>query len=759
VRPSSSDTKWEAVELPHDWRIKTKPSPDYPCPVDYPKSWQGFFPTGVAYYRKIFSYDAKQGQRVAITFDGIAGFSDIWFNGHWVGQQSTCYSPISIDISEFLRPASDGPNVLLVRADSSEGEGWWYEGGGIYRHVWLETYQNVHVARNGIYVRTPTITEDEALVFVQVEIQNESADSTSFTMEAVIEEEEGGPEVARTHSTMPVTNSSLGTSSVLLAEATIKNPKLWEIGNGRQYQLTTNIKAGDGSVLDSVSLKFGVRKLEWIENGILVNGKWVKIYGANLHQDWAVYGVALPDRVMEAKLELCAEMGVNAVRTAHHPPTPELVEHADRMGMLLVLEHRLLTTSSFSLDQLRSQVRRFRSQPSVLLWSLENEEMDFQGTAVGRQLLSRLIQEVKALDLDRLTNVGGVLNLDDDYHRLPDVVGMHYRCFFGVVDSAIAYAPSKPHILDEEGLYASARGIYQYDKERGYAGSFSTILDVLQNTEKPASNAALIPPNFQITGNIPANLTQAYTHPKVSGTFVWAGLDYIGEPTPQRWPATTSSYGAKDLIGIPKDFYWLLRSLFRPDKPIVHAYPHWTWPGKEDQRIPCRAYTNCETVEFVVNGTVVAKQSASGSVVVVEGDVEYQPGELVARGYRGSELVAEHRQVTAKQASKLALLPDRTTISSSGSDVSFIRVAITDEDGNLIPDASNIINFSASGSGSIAGVHNADPSTDVYDAISAINTFNGLVGVYIKGSKTPGEVTLTASAEGLESASITLSIS
>lgn len=757
LRPSSNDAVWEPVDLPHDWRVSKPPAPDYPEAKDYPRVWQGFFPSGVAYYRKVFdSPTLGQGNRASITFDGIAGFSDVWLNGFWVGQQSTNYSPLSIDVTEFLRSRSEGCNVLLVRSDSTEAEGWWYEGGGIYRHTWLDIYNDVHIARDGLHVVSTAQSKEKATVSVTAEVYNESAQTSDISLDVVIMDMEDGREVTWEQVCHGITVTSCR-SSVLSGEASIIYPKFWELGKGRLYMLTANILNSGGKIVDSVSTQFGIRKIEFVQDGIVVNGKWAKLYGGNIHQDWAVFGVALPDRVIESKLELCAEMGINAIRTAHHAPTPELVDHADRMGLLLLLENRLLSASSFTLDQLRGLIRRFRNRPSVLMWSIENEEIDLEGTPVGRALLSRMVKETYSLDPNRPTNVGGVVALDDEYHRIPDVVGMHYRTFFGVLDKAVEQIPDRPHVLDEEGLYPSTRGVYQYNKDRAYAGSLSSLRDVMMDTPRPAANAALMPADFKITGNIAAQLTAAYTHPKVSGVFVWAALDYMGEPTPQRWPATTSSYGARDLCGIPKDYYWLLRSLLRPE-PLVHAFPHWTWPGKEGQKLPFRAYTNCESVEFLVNGVAVAHQTASGSLVV-EDNIEYHSGELLVRGYNGPTLVAEHRQVTAGEAAQLILSPDRTVLCASGQDICFIRAAIADEDGNLVMDASHSVEFDVKGSGQLVGVHNADPSSNNYKCFDRTHAFNGFVGVFVRASDRTGEMTVSAKAEGIPQSSLTLTIS
>ncbi|KAF4435145.1 hypothetical protein FALBO_17467, partial [Fusarium albosuccineum] len=506
----------------------------------------------IGYYRKGFdSPSLEAGRGVSITFDGIAGLSDIWLNGFWIGQQSTGYSPIALDITEFLRSDSEGPNVILVRADSTEPEGWWYEGGGIYRHVWLEQCDPVHIALDGVYVRTPVVSKERALFAFSFVIINLGSEHLFISGGVLIQDPDSGQQVVNKDIEQAATISSCG-SRTISAEAQLPFPKLWEVGKGNLYKLTVNIVDEQRVVRDSVSTTFGVRTIELVEDGILVNDKHTKIYGGNIRQDWAVYGVALPDRVVEQKLELCAEMGMNAVRIAHHPPTPELVDHADRMGLLVLPENRLLSTSETSIGHLRSLIRRFRGRPSVFMWSIENEEMDYQGAPVGYKMFSRFVTEIKALDSTRPTIFGGVVAFENAaYYRIADVVGMHYRAFFGILDEAVEYVPDRPHILDEEGLYPSTRGVYQYNKQRAYAGSLSTLRDVMMDAERPAANAALMPVNHKITGNVADYLTKAYTHPKLSGTFFWTALDYIGEPTPQRWPATTSCYGARDLLGLP----------------------------------------------------------------------------------------------------------------------------------------------------------------------------------------------------------------
>ena len=760
TRPTlaTSKAQWSPVTLPNDWRIKVKPDPAHPEASDYPKSWQGFFQSGVAWYRKVFATPSNTQAKTTITFEGVAGYSDYWFNGFWLGQQSTGYTPVTFDLSEHLRSVEEGPNVLLVRSDSTEAEGWWYDGGGIYRHVWLDTYDSVYIDVESLHVRTPLVSPEKAVVSFRGEVVNESDQDVSLSITIVVSAPSSGPASTLSGPTTQLVIPVSGVSA-FAGEIELPQPQLWQIGNGQQYSLTARIIDDKGKDGDSVSTLFGIRTIEWTHGGVLVNGTPTKIYGGNLHQDWAVYGVGLPDRIMEHKLELCAEMGINAIRSAHHAPSTELVDHADRMGMLVLLENRLFAATPAAIGQLQNLVKRFRNRPSVFMWSIENEEMDMQASGVGRTIVLRMVREIKHLDPDRATIFGGVIAFDDvSYYSLTDVIGMHYRSFFGVLNRSIEYVPSKPHVLDEEGLYASTRGVYQYDKKRAHAGSLSTLRDVMMDAPSPGANAALMPVDYKITGNVAEYLSQAYSHPKLSGCFVWSALDYIGEPTPRRWPATSSSYGGKDLIGLPKDYYWLLRSLLRPEDPLVHVFPHWTWPGREGERLQCRGYSNCDEVEFAVNGTVVARHPVKDGLVVVEGNLEYQPGELVARGFWRGKAVAEHRQVTSQQAARLEVTADRARLTANEEDACVIRVAVTDAQGNLIPDAELMVGVEVSGPGVLAGMHNADPSTDQYAAVSSCATFNGFVGVFVQTTGQSGAIFVTCRASGLDAGFVQLDV-
>ncbi|KAL2783008.1 glycoside hydrolase superfamily [Aspergillus keveii] len=756
LRPCAADALWTDVSLPHDWRIEQAPDPDHKFPADYPKGWQGFWPTGVAYYRKVFSTDLPgPGRHLQLTFDGVAGESSVWLNGFWIGGQTTSYTPLTLDVTELLR--SNVPNVLLVRSDSSESEGWWLEGGGIYRHVWMETFGDVHIQQNGVLVTTPEISRQHATVRVEVEACNISIATAFVSVELAFTDPKGDVLSIAEDATISLFSVPGMSHRTVRKEVSIANPKVWNIGKGSLYTVHVRlIGQGTKEPLDTKSIQFGIRTIEWAEDGIIINKVKSKIQGVNLHQDFGFYGSALPDRIIEAKLDMCAEMGVNAIRVAHHSPTPELVRHADRIGMLILPEQRNMSTSAACIEQLRTMVRSFRSSPSVFMWSLENEELSMQGTPMGSAILARLIRECRALDPTRPVTVGGVMNLADTstgYYQQLDVIGMHYRCLFGTLDKSIALHPGQLHVLDEEGLYACTRGVYQYDKAGAYSGSFSYIHEALMDRDEPQANGAIgdIDPT-KFSPIIAPNITLAFSHPKVTGCFIWTGIDYYGEPAPARWPSVVGAYGQRDLAGLPKDYYWLVRSVFKPSEPIVHAFPHWNWPGKEGENIRFAVYSNCEEVEVEINGTIIGDRwpVVNHKAQTSEG-VTYQPGRICVRGFCNGVAIAEHVQETAGAPSALRLLPDRTVLNTSGKDVAIVRVFVVDSEGRFLPDATNEVSFAVKGTGRVVGLCNGDTAFSKYlRATEKIALFRGQAVAFIEAGSEDGDIEIFASGNGLQ---------
>jgi beta-galactosidase len=754
---------WVPVTTPHDWRIMQVPKPENRPYPDYPDAWQGFFPTNVGYYRKIFEFRPVQDkEHVTITFDGISGFSDVWLNGMWLGCHSTSYLPLVLEVTELLRV--DSPNVLLVRSDIREAEAWWYEGGGIYRHVWIETYNDLHVARDGVYITASVVDDGTAKVRFEIQLDNNGPSTVEGTIHVGINAI-GGREKDSVTDTSASYRIRGCTASTIVFETQIENPKLWSIGQGNLYEASISLQNAERAAIDETSQIFGIRSIDVGQDGISINGNPSrKIFGVNLHQDFGVYGGAVPRRIIEKKLQLCAEMGANAVRCAHHPPTPELLEAADRLGMLVLTETRLLCSSSLMLERLQTLVRQSRSHPCVFAYSMGNEEVYAEGTEIARRTMQRMVNVCKALDPTRPTIYGGLLKGRDRLHGIPDIQGMHYRCVLGDIDIAVQVYPTKPHILDEEGLFAAARGIFHYDKSKPYSGSFSRIFEALLDTEYPLDPGPLKLDTDAIhSEDIHTNLTKAFSHPNVAGTFVWTGIDYWGEPTPRRFPAISSSYGARDIMGIPKDYYWLLRSIFRVD-PVVHGFPHWTWPGKEGDKIPFRVYSNCDGIEVLVNGeqaTRPPRLPVKAHMVEVEGGLVYEQGTVLVRGYRDGQVVAEHRQATAGDPAGIRLIPDRLVLDSHmPRDLTIVRIAIVDAAGTVLPSSSAVVHLSVDGAGRLIGSHNGDPlyDADNFSATDRISMFNGQAATILETMERPGEITLTARSDGIPETSATIPV-
>lgn len=742
---------WQSVSVPHDWRIAHAPGADAAAPPGYPLPMQGFMPTGLAYYKKTFDLAAAAGEHVWLTFDGVQGFSDFWLNGFWLGNQATGYSPISFDITELLSDADGGSNVLLVRSDSREAEGWWYEGGGIYRHVWLETVQDVHVDRDGIYVTSPEATASGAVVRVAVEVANRGADAKSVSVALELSSPDGGS-AAKADSSVAI--ASFGVERAEF-ELRVDAPRLWNIGEGNLYSAVVTLQV-DGTIVDVAEQQFGIRTIEVAKDAVVVNGVRHKILGANIHQDFGGLGVALPDRICEAKLELLQEMGANTVRTAHHPPTPELVEHADRLGMLVIAENRVLSTTPTHLSHLRSLIKRFRSRPSIFLWSLGNEELGLEGTDLGERIMRRCRLEARALDPSRPTGNAGATKHDHPFHAVNDVICIQYGSLYQRLEEIVSYWPSKPYLQTEVGPYASSRGVYEPDDENARPCTTTKIGEIL-GPYITAEVIEIFPWVKDLNEDVPQQMTEVFTSQLTAGGCVWAGIDYLGEPSPARWPAVSASFGARDLIGLPKDYYWLLRAIFRPE-PLVHAFPHWTWPGREGQSIPVWIYSNCEEVELLVNGEVQATVPVVNHAAVLEQGIVYQQGELVARGFRDGVAVAEHRQRTAGAAAALVFVADRTELACDGRDVVVARVAVVDADGVLVPDADSHITFTADG-GSIIGVGNGDPACHEPHKADHRSAFKGWAAAVVQAGTTRGQLQITASADGLHPGRLTLPLS
>ncbi|HZG58781.1 beta-galactosidase GalA [Paenibacillus sp.] len=718
--------KWELVDLPHDWAIEQSYVKHYP-------KGRAHLAIGIGCYRKLFSIPAEdEGKRFSLRFDGVMRNSTVWVNGHLIGTQASGYTSFTYDITDVLRYGDEGRNVVFVRVDASEYEGWWYDGCGIYRHVWLTKTDPLRVKEWGTFVTTPEVDAARAKVRVETEIVNGLREAADFRLVTELLDAEG-KSVARVESDERLEGDAEG---AFAHEAIVAEPRLWHPDRPNLYRAVTSILR-NGETADTYETTFGIRTIEFTKNdGFFMNGEPLVIQGVCVHQDFAGVGAALPDRIQEYKIELLKEMGANAYRCAHHPPTPELLDACDRLGMLVMDENRKLDSSPAGLANLESLIRRDRNHPSVIMWSMENEEV-LEGTKTGARILDTLARRTRKLDPTRPV----VASMNHGYHTggyadAVDIVGYNYGTYDNDRDIRDkATYPDRIVIGSESASYTVTRGIYADDERKAYCSEYGTKL----------APWCVSPERV---------LRSLAEHRFLTGTFVWTGFDYKGEPTPYNWPAIGSHFGIMDSCGFPKHNYYYYKANWT-EEPVVHLFPHWSWHGRTGETIDVWVYSNCETVELLLNGRSLGAQPVD-KLGHLEWKVPYEPGAIEARGYRGGAVATTHVVETTGAPSGIALAADRTTIAADGRDVSMIRVSIVDERGRVVPTADNEVRFTVEGAGKLIGVGNGDPSSHESDKAPYRRAFNGYALAIVQAGKEAGELVVKAEAIGLRAAELRL---
>jgi beta-galactosidase len=721
---------WKEVNLPHDWAVEGTFVHDNS--LGSQPAVSGYLPTGVGFYRKEFEIpESDKGGKISIEFDGIFRNSTVWVNGHLIGNHQSGYIPSFYDLTDVLRYGNEGRNVILVKVDAREYEGWWYEGCGIYRHVWLTKTDRLHIDRFGTYVTTPTVSSGEAVVSVKTMLKNEYKTAKNVTLVSKIVDNKGVVLDTKTssQSISPFTEAEISQTGV------IQKPLLWSPETPNLYKVLTEV-AEYGNVIDTYETTFGVRTIEINRNGVFLNGKLYPVKGTCNHQDFAGIGVALPDKINEYKIKLLKEMESNGYRCSHHPPTPELLDICDRLGMLVLDENRYLSSSEEGLKDLTTMLYRDRNHPSIFMWSMENEEA-IQGTVMGARILETLVATTHKIDPSRkVTAAMNHARNDGGYADVLDVVGYNYG------DKQLAYVkdhekyPNRVIFCTEGTSYVSTRGEYENSWGKGYA-----------------SNSIIWQPDW---GPYPGeDWADIVKYPYLGGLFVWTGFDYRGEPTPFGWPCVSSHFGFIDICGFPKDGYYAYKAAWT-NEPVVHIFPHWNWPGKEGDSIKVHCYTNCEEVELFLNGKSVGKQKAIPYKKLIWGLV-YKPGKLEAKGYKGGKLVTKDVVETTSAPSQVALNSDVTTLKADGCDVAVIRVTIKDDKGRVVPTANNLVKFSIEGSGKIIGTGNGNPTSHEPDKASQRMAFNGYCLVLVQSEKQAGEFRLKASSDNLKGTEVVIS--
>ena len=649
---------WTTVDLPHDWAVEGTFVEDND--LGSQPGGSGYLPTGVGFYRKEFDIPASDlGKKISIEFDGIFRNSTVWVNGHLLGNHQSGYTPSNYDLTNVLRYGNEGKNAILVKVDATQPEGWWYEGAGIYRHVWLIKTDKLHVARFGTYVTTPSVTEKEATVSIKTTLENQYIADIQVTLVSKIIDNKGNLLDSKTSTQLIAPYYPEEISQ----EAEIKNPMLWSPETPNLYKVQTEVSK-DGNIVDTYETTFGVRTVEINRNGVFLNGKLCPVKGTCNHQDFAGIGVALPDKINWYKLKLLKEMGSNGYRCSHHPPTPELLDMCDSMGILVLDENRHLSSSEENLNDWETLLYRDRNHPSVFMWSMENEEA-IQGTVTGTRILETMVETTHRIDPSRkVTAAMNHARNDGGYADVLDVVGYNYG------DKGLAYVkdhenyPNRIIFCTEGTSFVSTRGEY-----------------VNSWWPQTCSNTMLWQPGW---GPYPGeDWADIVKYPYLGGLFVWTGFDYRGEPTPFRWPGVSSQFGFMDVCGFPKDGYYAYKAAWGND-PVVHIFPHWNWPDKVGDTIQVHCYTSCDEVELFLNGKSKGKQKAKPYKKLIW-PIIYEPGKLEAKGYKAGKLVTRDVVETTSEPAQVSISSDVSSLKADGCDVAVIRVAIKDEKGRVVP--------------------------------------------------------------------------
>lgn len=758
-----NDRNWRTLNLPHDWSIEGKYSKDAPGGGSV-----GYLPTGIGWYRKHFNIPGKLLNReVKIQFDGVYQNSDVWINGHHLGNHPYGYTPFVYDLTPFLKK---GENVIAVRVDNlNQPNTRWYSGSGVYRNVWMIITDHLHIAHDGVYVTTPVANADSGLMKVQTKIRNDHPDMQKGLLTSVLLDKQG-KEIAKVTKDFEVNGSD---SMTLTQQMSVNTPHLWSLHSPYLYTIRTIISNGKKQ-LDEETTPFGIREIMYYTNkGFYLNGEHVKMKGVCLHQNGGPVGSAVPVGVWKRRLEILKSMGVNAIRTAHNPPDPQFLDLCDQMGFLVMDEafdawtdgktkydYHLYFNEWYKKD-LTAMLLRDRNHPSIVLWSIGNE-IPIQSDAKGVEIARKLVDICHRLDPTRPVTSACDKVADEHHPTKPeflealDIAGYNYvdrwgrrRELFYTPDKL--KFPNRKMIGTESVSVSGVRGFYSLGKD--------------PNEAHPDYNFNMIR-SEQLWKFVD-------THDYVIGDFIWTGIDYLGESF--FWPGVVASSGALDLCGFRKDAFYFYQSLWF-SKPVLHLFPHWNWQGREGQIIPVMAYTNCDTVSLYLNGKFYGEkrlafpqQGVSGkwnhyakphvrsttTDLHLEWDVPYEPGVLKTIGKKdGKTIVDEVRTIGAPSAIHLSV--DHDSITANGRDVSHLKVEIVDKDGNMVPNADNLVNFDISGPGKIIGVGNGNPVDHDPHKASQRKAFNGLCLAIVQSTRKSGEIHIKAASDGLKEAAVVI---
>ncbi|MEN6361123.1 MAG: beta-galactosidase GalB [Bacteroidales bacterium] len=755
------DSQWRTLNLPHDWGIEG------PFRDDLQNSTGKLPWVGIGWYRKQFQLpESDKDKMIFIEFDGSMSRTTVWVNGGYVGEWAYGYSSFQFDITRYLKFGQQ--NTVAVRLDNKPESSRWYPGGGIYRNVRLVKTNSVHVNQWGVFVTTTYVSDQRATVDIKTEVKG--ATEGVEILHEIYTQGNDPVKVAEKRVT-------LGTACSI----EIKSPRIWSLETPNMYDIKTTLFK-DGKPVDTYNSSFGIRTIEFsADKGFLLNGKVVKIKGVCRHSDLGALGTAINVRAIERQIEILKEFGCNAIRTSHNPPSPEFLNLCDRMGMLvdeeafdawqkpkLINDYSSLFGAWHERD-LRAMVRRDRNHPSVIMWSLGNELIEFQD--INDAPLSLALRDiVHSEDTTRPTTYGTnrMEAINSGFYKTSEVLGLNYKPM--LYDELHKSNPNLPIYGSETASSISSRGEYFFpvseNKSQGNGGNFQ-----VSSYDLYASG----------NGNIADIEFKAQDmNPNIFGEFVWTGFDYIGEPTPynkdktnllnyadpverermkeemkklgSNIPPRSSYFGIVDLCGFPKDRFYLYQAHWRPDFPMAHILPHWNWPERIGKVTPVFVYTSGDEAELYLNGKSLGrKKKGQYEYRLRWDDVVYKPGELKVIAYKNGKVWAQDIVKTTKVASKLALSADRSVIAADGSDLSFVTVKVTDKAGLVVPRTHNTVKYTLTGPGEIIAVDNGDATSHESFQATERKVFNGLALVVIRSKKgEKGKIELTATSDGLK---------
>lgn len=772
---SLDDSGWRKVTLPHDFVVEgdyirkaaegneMQSIPEMES-VDSRHMAGGLLEGNVAWYRKRFVLPEEySGKRVLLHFDGVYRNSTVYVNQYYVGDYENGYTSFYYDITDFLYDGEE--NLIAVRVDATGREGWWYEGGGIYRNVWLEVKEDVFLKPWGIYANSKVDYENRtAQLEIRTEVSSKLLEASKIKIESVIKD-------ADNHVVKCIKKElemDAWTECEDRAYTELTNIQLWDLEQPYLYKLETalyveevfsetdavarkDIIAEDISthyrLVDTCETRFGLRDIKFTaDEGILLNGRKVSVLGLCCHHDHAGVGIAVPESVQEYRLMQMKSMGTNGYRCAHHQPTQELLDICDRIGMLVLDETRRMSSAPRDIEQLRTLIKRDRNHPSVIMWGIGNEEIFCQDRKECAKTTVTMRSEVRKLDATRpITSAVVCWNGKERFEHarayIPvtkelDVMGFNY-CKTAW-DDYHELMPEQPIMITEASSNSGTRGCYSTMEEKGHYYIYDK-----DNSEKCRNKRKAVKKDMG-----EEEWKYFAERPYLAGIFLWTGMDYRGEPTPLSYPAIGTQFGIFDYCGFEKDNYYYYKSWWT-EEPVLHVFPHWNWQGHEGEPITVYCYSNLEEVELFVNGKSYGRQVMEKNWYLSWDNVIYEPGVLMVKGYKAGKEVLEKTVETTKSAYAIQLTAYREVLSVED-DAAIIKVNIVDEDGRVVPNADNEISFMVEGVGEFLGVGNGNPGSHEKDNIPVRRAFNGLCQLLVRTSGKAGVIKVTAQSEGLK---------